>query len=42
MFTTFCVMAIIMGRREFCIPMNHPVKLYSPSMAGAPHISMVM
>ena len=27
MLTTFCVMAMNMGKREFCIPMNHPEKL---------------
>ena len=38
--TTFCVMAIYMGIREFCIPMNHPVSPYSPSMAGAPQMQI--
>lgn len=38
--TTFCVMAIYMGIREFCMPMNHPVSPYSPSMAGAPQMQI--
>ena len=26
--------------REFCMPMNHPVSPYSPSMAGAPQMQI--
>ena len=36
MLTTFCTMATAIGDREFCMPMNHPERLNSPSMAGAP------
>ena len=41
MFIMFCVMAINIGTREFCMPMYHPDRLNRPSMAGAPHISML-
>ena len=40
MLTMFCVMAMYMGMREFCIPMYHPESPYSPSMAGAPHMQI--
>mgnify|MGYP007007069375 CR=1 FL=1 len=29
--TIFCVMAIYMGMREFCMPMNHPVSRIVPA-----------
>ena len=38
MFTTFCMMEINMGMRVFCMPMNHPMKPYSPNIAGAPQM----
>ena len=41
MFTTFCTMAMSMGVREFCMPINHPERLNNPSMAGAPQMSML-
>ena len=36
----FCTMAISIGIFVFCIPMNHPVSPYKPSIAGAPQIAM--
>ena len=40
-FTIFCVIAINIGKREFCIPMNQPAKPYKPNMAGAPQIQIL-
>ena len=40
MFTMFCVMAMYMGMREFCMPIYHPERPYNPNMAGAPHMQM--
>ena len=40
-FTTFWVIAINIGKREFCIPINQPEKPYSPNTAGAPQIQIL-
>lgn len=37
-FTTFIETAIYMVKREFCIPMYHPLMAFVQSRAGAPHI----
>ena len=40
MFTMFCRIAMSMGRRVFCMPINQPDRAYSPKTAGAPHTQM--
>ena len=39
-FTMFCVIATYIGKREFCMPMHHPLILYSPRTAGAPQMQI--
>ena len=34
-------MAMIIGKTEFCIPINHPLKLYRHITAGAPKMQML-
>ena len=38
MLTMFWRMDTTIGIREFCIPMNHPVKQYCIMTAGAPQM----
>ena len=40
MFTTFCVMEMIIGIFVFCIPTNHPFKAKRPRLAGAPQMQI--
>ena len=40
-FTIFCAIAINIGKREFCIPINQPAKPYNPNTAGAPQIQIL-
>ena len=40
MLATLMPIAISMGVRESCMPMNHPFMAMSMSMAGAPHTQM--
>ena len=40
MLSTLLSIAINIGIRAFCMPMNHPLKAYIPNTAGAPQTTI--